>query len=132
MAAFSISSVANRARAVYIPALKPAGPPPIIIIYDFCRGSLINLPPQSQSRVDVFLQFTPRFTGEPYNAGCRLASFKENQRGYTHYTILPGGLCAIIDIHFYEGDLAIVFFGKFFNKRRNHTARPAPWRPEID
>ena len=60
-----------------------------------------------------------------------VAVFKQHQRGNAHHAVLARELRLLVDIDLSDLDGA-VFFRDLIHDGRDHAARAAPWRPEID
>jgi phosphoribosylaminoimidazolecarboxamide formyltransferase / IMP cyclohydrolase len=65
-------------------------------------------------------------------AGGELAVLEQHQGRDRHDAELGGGVGVLVDIELDDLDLAVERLGNLFQRRRDHFARAAPFRPEID
>src|SRR5581483_4314309 len=62
----------------------------------------------------------------------RLAVLEHDERGDAHHAELLGDLRVLIDVDLRDLQLALLLAGDLLDDRRDHAARAAPGRPEID
>jgi len=81
-------------------------------------------------RLDPLLELTLRRCAD--FRGGRLAVLEKDHGRDTTHPIAGRRIRIFIDIDLRDRDLLAEFFGNFLERRANHAARTAPFRPEID
>src|SRR5437763_4222143 len=61
-----------------------------------------------------------------------LAALKDNERRDSAYTELLRHIYVFVHVHFINAGFAVIFLRDRLDRRRDHTARPAPFGPKID
>ena len=61
-----------------------------------------------------------------------LSALKNEEGGDTADIEFPGSIDVLIDVELYDLQLARIFAGDLFHRRRKHVARAAPVRPKIN